>query len=55
MAVRDGSKQPVFQMWLQGKPIREIEKRSSAKPESIRTWIREWERGHQKKWDIQVL
>ena len=54
MPHKDRSKEQAFELWLAGATIRAIEKQTTAKPETIVMWVREWERGHQRLWDPQL-
>jgi hypothetical protein len=54
MANRDGSKIECFRLWSAGASIEEIERQVTAKPESVRDWIPESERGRQVSWQPNV-
>ena len=44
MANQDGSKTECFRLWSAGASIEEIERQVTAKPESVRDWVLQWER-----------
>ena len=49
----DKTKEPAFRMWLQGKPLKEIQREMQKKgtlPSSVAGWILDWERGKQRDW-----
>jgi hypothetical protein len=48
----DRSKEMAFEMWKAGKRLSEIQDKSTAKPDTVRTWITEWERGSQGVWKL---
>ena len=50
----DGSKERSFQLWLKGLSVTEIVKRVSAERSTVRNWVRDWERGKQRKWKAHV-
>ena len=50
----DGSEKECFDMWKSGLGISEIERRTTAKPTSVRAWIRNWERGAQREWNANL-
>jgi hypothetical protein len=50
----DKSNEECFRLWMQGKSIREIKRATTAKYESIKTWVREWERGVHKTWHVNL-
>lgn len=50
----DKSKEECFVMWKQGKSIREIKLGTTAKHETIKMWVREWERGANGTWDVSI-
>lgn len=50
----DGSKEECFRLWKAGKSIREIKRSTTAKYESIKMWVREWERGSHGTWDVDI-
>ena len=50
----DKSKEECFRLWMQGKSIREIKRATTAKHESIKTWVREWERGVHETWHVNL-
>ena len=52
MPERDGSKEVCFKLWLQGKSTKEIIRRTTAQKRSIQGWVKDWERGRKKKWDV---
>jgi hypothetical protein len=41
-------------MWKAGKSLSEIQAKSTAKPISVKDWIREWEGGKQGAWDAPI-
>jgi len=55
----DNSKVLAFRRWLEGKSLKQIERECATlgtDPEkgSVKLWIREWERGRQRKWDVDI-
>ena len=52
MPLGDGSERRCFEMWRQGMTISEINRKTTAKPESVKKWVRTWERGAQRQWDV---
>jgi len=54
MPHKDQSKEQAFALWLAGATIHTIEQQTTAKPETIVTWVREWERGRQRLWNPQL-
>lgn len=54
MPIGDKTKKPAFMLWLTGKPLADIQKAvcspSGTKPNSVRGWVQDWERGKQGKW-----
>ena len=50
----DGSKEECFRLWKAGKSTREIKRSTTAKYESIKMWVREWERGSHRTWDVDI-
>jgi len=50
----DDSKQKAFQMWNEGRTLNEIIRASTAKPESLKDWVLQWERGKQRTWTPQI-
>ncbi len=50
MPTGDQSKEFAFQMWREGKKLSESQERSTAKLQTVKDWIREWERGKQGVW-----
>src|SRR5713101_5590656 len=51
-------KNVTFRRWLEGKSVDQIEREicgaSRTQPESVKQWIREWERGCQGKWEPDI-
>lgn len=54
MAFRDGSKVKCFKMWLEGATLKRMQEQSTAKPETVRQWVLQWERGRQGKWKAKI-
>jgi len=52
MPQRDNSKRECFRLWKDGRSISEIQRATTATHESIRAWVREWERGLHRTWDV---
>lgn len=50
----DKSKQAYFLLWKEGKSMREITRSTTAKHDSVKAWVREWERGSQREWDVDL-
>jgi hypothetical protein len=54
----DNTKEQTFRRWLEGKSLDQIEReicgKSNTQPESVKQWIREWERARQRKWDVDI-
>ena len=54
MAFRDGSKIECFRLWKNGETVTRIEQQVTAKPETIRDWVLQWERGRQGVWEPNI-
>lgn len=50
----DGSEQKCFEMWKQNFPLKKMIRESTAKRETVRQWVRAWERGLHKRWDVVI-
>ena len=50
----DGSKKKCFEWWKGGKSLKEIQRRATAQPKQVKDWCRDWRRGSQKKWEIEM-
>jgi hypothetical protein len=52
------TKELSFRLWKEGKSLTEIQAQISGESktlqESVKQWITEWERGHQRKWDPEI-
>jgi hypothetical protein len=51
----DETKKLAFDLWTEKTPPDQIEKQCCAKgaeSASVKQWLREWERGHQKEWNV---
>lgn len=48
----DKSKEECFRLWKNGKSVREMKRSTTAKYETIKMWVREWERGAQGTWEV---
>ena len=51
MAFRDESKIKCVELWKDGASLREIQNQVTAKKESVKDWVLQWERGKQGTWD----
>ena len=54
MPNHDQSKQQAFEMWLAGKTLSEIQEQSTAKLQTVKDRLREWERGKQGVWQPSI-
>ena len=54
MPLGDGSKEKCFIMWKMGKTLKETQRRATAQSQQVRDWFRDWQRGKQKKWDVDI-
>jgi hypothetical protein len=54
MAFKDDSKRKCFKAWLNGLPLKTIQDDSTAKRETVRAWVLDWERGHQGTWTPDI-
>ena len=54
MAFRDASKIKCFNLWKSGASLKHIEQQVTAKPESVRDWVLQWERGKQGIWEPKI-
>lgn len=50
----DKSKEECFRLGKNGKSIREMKRSTTAKYETIKMWAREWERGSQGTWEVNL-
>ncbi len=58
MASGDKTKKPAFEMWKEGKSLKEIQEKicraTTTKPRSVKGWILDWERGKQSSWNPAI-
>lgn len=58
MPIGERTKKLAFEMWRQGLPLSEIQRKireqSETLPRSVKNWFRDWERGAQKIWDPRM-
>jgi len=54
MPNRDASKIQCFKLWKDGATLQKIQSQVTATPTSVRDWVREWERGKTRTWDVEV-
>ena len=54
MPFKDDSKRKCFKVWLEGRALKDIQKDSTAKPENLRAWVLDWERGKQQTWTAEI-
>lgn len=54
MATQDASKTKTFALWKSGMTLKAIQGQVSAKPETVRAWVLDWERGRQGTWTATV-
>ena len=50
----DGSEKKCFEMWKSGLRLSEIEPQTTAEPSSVKRWVKNWERGAQKEWVVNI-
>lgn len=54
MPNHDGSKEICFTMWKAGKSLKEIQRNTTALPETAKRWVQDWERGQQRVWRAKI-
>ena len=46
------SKEICFILWLKGCSVEKIAKRATATTETVKGWVKDWERGKQQQWEV---